>query len=430
MATVSKTKFSYGSILQFETTNDSSGGIQYPFIINNVENLKISVIFMLCIILGPLNFVSYKIMYNNFPNEAFFVSQAVNLLYVLIGGVVLSYVSFQGQITEEMRNTPHTKFLVMGSLDCLAGFLAAMGASNTSGAAQQLLNQALIPCTMFASWLFLSRTSSLVQIFGAVIIFLGAWLVVIPSQVVSNDNLSTTSSVPKLIATFLYFSSNIPYSASCVYKEYGFRNLSIHVIYLTQWVSVYQLLIGFVLAPLQMLPGMGSQDGLNMNEILSGFTNGYDCFMEKNQICADNHAFSSILYYCGINFVFNTLGLYLVKHGGATLNAISYAIILPLTTLAFSSHYLGKYTEPYQPNTLYGLVVVLIGFILWKFESVFNYNNYTTTSIIENEKLNEEGFNTVSCNCLPFPEPKEAIDLNPLKCGSLSFQERVIVPIL
>eukprot|EP00913_Durusdinium_trenchii_P007846 g7364.t1 len=50
--------------------------------------------------------------------------------------------------------------------------------------------------------------------------------------------------------------------------------------------------------------------------------------------------------YCGVNVCFNTLGLYLTKHGSAVLNALSYSMLLPFTTALFFTPLLGPYQEP------------------------------------------------------------------------------------
>ena len=118
-----------------------------------VEKYKLAFIMCLVIILGPANFVLYKVMFEAYGSDgSFFVSNAVNIIYVLIGGVVLGIAEWRGEIDDDMRNTSHAKFLVMASCDGLAGFLAAMGAVHTSGAMQQLLNQTLIPFTMLMSF--------------------------------------------------------------------------------------------------------------------------------------------------------------------------------------------------------------------------------------------------------------------------------------
>jgi hypothetical protein len=57
--------------------------------------------------------------------------------------------------------------------------------------------------------------------------------------------------------------------------------------FLTQWVSIWypsgnaQYPIGFALAPLQMLPGIGSAQGRSWDKILRGFNCGWHCFSES-----------------------------------------------------------------------------------------------------------------------------------------------------
>lgn len=192
----------------------------------SVSNIWVYANFLACLVVGPLNFVSYKVMYAAYGEyRAFFVSQGVNFLYVLYGGIILHYLTKRGEITEEMKAIPHTKFIVMGFLDCLGGFLAAMGANRTPGSLQQLLNQTLIPIIMFMSWLFLGKTSTYLQLIGASIILFGACIVIIPST--DDTTSSTTTSTYDIISYLLYFSSNIPIAFSCIYKEMGFRNLQV-----------------------------------------------------------------------------------------------------------------------------------------------------------------------------------------------------------
>ena len=211
-----RNELSYGSIQINNNENNK-----------NIQNFNLYLYsnFILCLIFGPLNFITYKIMYNSFSEKyAFFVSQGVNFLYVIYGGIILFFLEKEGEITKEMKEISHIKFIIMGFLDCLGGFLAAMGANRTSGTLQQLLNQTLIPITMFFSWIFLGKTSSSLQLVGACIILIGGCVVIIPSS-------SMTSTISynsyDFISNLLYFSSNIPIAFSCIYKEMGFRNLQV-----------------------------------------------------------------------------------------------------------------------------------------------------------------------------------------------------------
>ena len=88
--------------------------------------------------------------------------------------------------------------------------------------------------------------------------------------------------------------------------------------------------------------------------------------MEELPECKEKHAFLLLIGYTGLNFLFNTLGLFLTKHGSAVLNGMSYSILLPLTTIAFSLPLLGPYQETLSPYTFGGLGLVLGGFLLYQ----------------------------------------------------------------
>jgi hypothetical protein len=63
-------------------------------------------------------------------------------------------------------------------------------------------------------------------------------------------------------------------------------------------------------------------------------------------------------------------GLYLVKHDSAVLSTVTNALVLPLTCLAFTLPALGRYREPFDAVTLFGLCVVLLGFAIWRGSSL------------------------------------------------------------
>jgi len=344
--------------------------------------LRLMVIFIITILLGPLNFVMYKVAYAAYgKGNEFFVSNMVNFQYVIFGQGVLWWAQHKGQISPELNNWKvHGKIRVMALLDALSGFLAAMGAVYTTGAMQQLLNQSLIPFTMLAGWAFLGKYPAWKQVGGAVVIFLGAFVVLLPHILAASsssssgdgdgDSASDSMRTMGIVAACVYASSNIPMSVAYTYKESAFKNMQVHVVYLTQWVSIYQLLWGFCLLPLQTIPGLGSKDGLTMSQSLHSLQTGWKCFLHEDPICADNHAAWLLTSYILVNFAFNLMGLYLVKHGSSVLNAISYAIILPLTVISFTFPMLGVYREEFNWDTLAGLAVVMCGFFIWRSSSI------------------------------------------------------------
>jgi hypothetical protein len=136
-------------------------------------------------------------------------------------------------------------------------------------------------------------------------------------------------------------------------------------------VSIFQLGFGFLLAPLQALPGVGSAHGQNPQEMAVAFAEGWRCWRQQIRGCRKRcvmgggglvmlgmmlgvvmmmvimyddddddvvvarHTFWLLSGYCLVNFVFNTAGLFVAKHGSAVLNSITYAVLLPVSTLLF-----------------------------------------------------------------------------------------------
>jgi drug/metabolite transporter (DMT)-like permease len=351
--------------------------------------LQLGVVLLLLLLTGSCNFVLLKILFAAYGEaSAFFVSQGINVLYILYGGLVVyprllpcgigdrvsAALGFGPILTSMRTREHHRRFLVMGVLDCFGTFLTAMGAVYVPGQYQTLINQSLIPTTMLASWLFLGTSFSAGQLASAVLIIGGAGLSIYPQLALepsAPDDAHPQHQDDEVrgYAVLTYWLSNVPMALSAVYKEANFcrHGDPMDVTYLTQWVSVWQMLFGFCLAPLQMIGGVGSDRGRSWDEICSSFSRGLGCFLQSDEepTCSAAHA-SLLLGYVAVNFLFNTLGLYLTKHGSAVLNSISYSLLLPLTTILFSMPVLGRFTESAFPSTYCGLVVVLAGFAGWR----------------------------------------------------------------
>lgn len=312
------------------------------------------------VISGAANFAMFKSMYNMYGEKhSYFVSQGVNLLYVVYGGVCLYPKMIRRPEKYRLQGTgdSHYKFLVMGALDCLGTFFTAMGAVYTPGVFQTLLNQTLIPWTMVFSMGLLGSRYTFTQVTGAGIIFLGAIVTIVPNLLRTRTVASTHV---HWWSCLIYFASNVPMALSSVYKEASFRRRKLDVLFLTQWVSIYQLAIGFLLAPLQCLPGFGGPHGVPLSEQPALFAQGLRLWLSSRT------AFLLLVGYVAVNFLFNYIGLYLTKHGSAMIKSIAYALLLPATTVTFSLPIMGTYREHIRVWTWAGLVLVVVGFLLYR----------------------------------------------------------------
>lgn len=73
------------------------------------------------VVLGVCNFVLLKVMYTAFGDDyAYFASQAVNFVYIVVGGIALFVCMYcLRDISNEERKTPKGKFFYMGLMDSL-----------------------------------------------------------------------------------------------------------------------------------------------------------------------------------------------------------------------------------------------------------------------------------------------------------------------
>jgi len=398
-----------------------------------LHGFTLAAVLVFLLLSGACNFVLLKILYNSYGEaSAFFVSQGINVLYIVYGGVVvyprllpcgvgpqLSSALGMEPITPRMREPRHQKrFLTMGLLDCFGTFLTAMGANFVPGQYQPLLNQSLIPATMLASFCFLGTSYSRGQLCAALLIIIGAALSVLPQLTApaeASDSARPDDEV-RGYAVLLYWLSNVPMACSAVYKEARFSREPMDVTYLTQWVSIWQMLFGFVLAPLQVFPGVGSPHGSSWSQICAAFVRGWRCFSvslayswagasaasavggtaatdDDVSTCGPQNAWL-LIGYVGVNFLFNTTGLYLTKHGGAVLNSISYSLLLPLTTIAFSLPLLGAFRESVFPSTYVGLLTVMLGFALWRYYQAQHDASLAASLLESHESSVESGLDT------------------------------------
>jgi drug/metabolite transporter (DMT)-like permease len=320
----------------------------------------------LLVILGTINFVLVKEMYSAYGEKyAFFVNQGVNFLYCIYGGAVLyPRMWFSNDITSEMYAASKLRFLAMGTLDAFGTFFTAMGAVYTPGSLQPILNQMLIPFTICISIVYLRKRFNPAELSGASLITFGACLSALPAVLAHHDDDSV-----RWYAVALYLVSNFPMAASSCYKQKHFREQEFDVWYLTQWVSIFQFLISFAFIPILCLPGFGGVNGTPLSDVPAQLSGGWHCYMEWSDDCRGRQTFLLLNLYCFVNVIYNTLGLYLTKVGSALLNAISYALLLPNTTLLFFTPLVGPVQEPltvYSYFTVVGLIVVVIGFAFYQ----------------------------------------------------------------
>lgn len=121
---------------------------------------------------------------------------------------------------------------------------------------------------------------------------------------------------------------------------------------------------------MQSVPGFGSEHGVPAKQIWVDLWDGCKCFAGVTTPGVEcDTAGAWLVGYSVTNFIYNVLGLLLMKAGsehgvGAVLCTIAYALKLPLSNLVFTIHaIMGPHTEHFTPWSVGGLVIVLVGFV-------------------------------------------------------------------
>jgi drug/metabolite transporter (DMT)-like permease len=262
---------------------------------------------------------------------------------------------------------PKHKILLMGFLDSLSVLLMMIGGTGTPGPLQALLFQAVIPFTMFISFIFLKERYSLLEYVSAFVLLVGAFVSFLPSLFELQEK-----GVP--ILQLVWVVSTIPVSISSVYKEYCLKNKFVNVFYLQAWITLFQLLGLFLLAPLNCIPPFGN---LKLADIPLNLWQGFHCFLgiptnPQYDHCDD--AWINVIAYNICHIAFSICMLTLLKHLSCVVAYLQSAIRLPLITIAFHIPLImGKDAEPWNAYSWFvwaGLFIILWSLFVFMIETM------------------------------------------------------------
>jgi drug/metabolite transporter (DMT)-like permease len=335
---------------------------------------------LLCAALG--NSIFFKRMTNHMPNYPYFITQMSTLVYVpIFFGVVAYEMKFTNYITKEMTDFPKRKFVWMGLFDSLAGILMVFGGVRTSGSTQALLLNAIIPMTMFLSYVFLKARYKWLQYIGATTIITGVVVVILPTVI--NKSSDDTSDSP--LFNLLFLLSTLPQAMSGVYKEIAFNDADIDVNYLQAWVAISQLFIGFALIPLTTFKFLGA-NAMPWGSLLSAISNGAICLAGYNSVVPESStcsfeanaalpcddcagAWIPLCLYLFFNCFYNVFIVLVIKYGSAALMYIVMTLRLPLIQIAFSLEFVQNPPDAFQWYSIVGLFLILGGLVAYRWVS-------------------------------------------------------------
>lgn len=290
----------------------------------------------------------------------------------------------------------------MGAFDSIAGQLALFGSIHITGSQQAQLSNSIIPVTMIVSYIWTKERFTIYQILGATIILLGMATSIIPNinnnkkspttndiidvQNINNNNNNTITDEKNSTSFFflsLFIQSSVPAALSSVYKEVTFNNIDIDVNYLQAWVAIWQVLVGFILLPLNTLKILG-KDAIQFKDIPKQILRGFMCLIGYNQIIPPNctinisdksipicdtcsYAWIQVSLYLIANMLYNYFMMIIIKQSGASLLNIIMTVRLPLIQFAFAIPAINNPPDPFTIVSVICLICIVSGLQIYKY---------------------------------------------------------------
>lgn len=348
---------------------------------NKGNMLVVSFLLMLVFQLG--NRIFGKLQTFPMYNYPLFLNMLSVVIYVpLCFMYIIPMMRYPTVITPEQRNIPQYKFAVMGGYDSVAGIMQMFAVNYISNSGLiVLVQQSAIPISMLISKITLNSTYTNAQYSGAGIVLLGILVVLLPNFVGHSTHtgdgdetseMSTADSNAQLIWIMVLVISCVPMCLSSVYKEQALGEIEINIVFLNGWVAVYQLLLAI---PLSIPSSLAIN--LPIVDIMPNMYGGLMCWMGINSITEDNNpnhlriddcsaAPVFVTSYLAFNIIYNYLIVVILKHGSANILWMASTVIVPLSNVAFSLHFMPNH-QPLRFYDILGLLVIMFGLVVYRF---------------------------------------------------------------
>lgn len=298
---------------------------------------------------------------------AFFQSQFMNVVDVILGVMMMWPMQYYGYITAaETPYNMHIWYFITAILDSLSVFAIALGGYSTPGDWQTVLQQISFPLTFIFAPLVFSATRdkmrrspwfTTISSFGAVLLVAGICVTILPG-------IGDKSNQYTIAAVITYISNNVFSTISFMIKEWVLKDLRGSCVHLNVWNSIYMIPITFALWPLQSLSIYGN---IPLDQLPQYLWYGCLCFA-GHDVAGGNcsGAWKSELVFSISTFVAVVFAIIMTKRGSAAFQWAANAFVVPMTNLIFGMSIMP--TSVYQAYTWYiivGSVFVSIGIVIY-----------------------------------------------------------------
>ena len=303
----------------------------------------------------------------------------VGALIFPIGGLLASIVLLilawaLGHVPRETRMMNQWPFIIAAIFDGLNSTLNTTAQSFVPGQLDQAISQLVIPFTMVVSFLALKRRYQGLHYIGSFMVVYGICLTVQP--MFAGDDMELHATNGKTYSVSVWFVlldivSVIPSACSNTYKEYTLKGKHVSVFWFSVFNTFYQLIWGFILIPYAFIswPEPKGTSDATPDTLGEMFGNGFKCFFgmggtpDGPEQC--HNVWEWFLAYIFFNCVFNITLLKISKEVSGAFAAVTSAAVFILSDFLFLSESLAGTVQPLQVWTVFGMIAVAIGVIMY-----------------------------------------------------------------
>lgn len=320
--------------------------------------------FIAMVLIGTGNKIFQVLQFIPMYNYPLFVNVLTTFMYVpLSAAYVYPMMKWGSQITPEQQAVPKRVFAVMGILDSIAGIMQSLSVNFiANGSLVTLLMQSAIPISLIISRLLLGTKYKLHQYIGAVIVFMGLGVVVVP-KLIHPDGEGHDAG----LWSFVLILSCVPMTLSSVYKEKALGDTELDVVYMNYLIAVAQLL-----ASVPLLIPSAPASNVPIPNIGTNLWDGARCLAKYNTIEGGSHpddcsmAPVYVSVYLCFNITYNILIILILKYGSANVLWLAMTITVPVVNLSFALKFMPNH-KPLTWEDVVGLIVIMTGLISYRF---------------------------------------------------------------
>merc|ERR1711916_52709 len=338
--------------------------------------LRLLVLIVLVVASGVGNNVTFWAMGNAMPAYPLFLLYATTILYSFVYWIWMLWRQCRLKEGKSMYTGSKAglinQYLWVGVMVTVGGVLSQFADPYVRGSLQAVINQMTLPLTALLARFVLRQRFTKMEIAGAIIVLIGSAVPVIPPLFASQNASGGQDSIFWLV---IFIISDLPSAIVNIQEEHIFIAYQADEVHYLFWTNL--VTVGGYLAclPLDMVKGFGA--GVPFKDLFHQQGLAFKCFLGITPLppnCEPDAWIPVTAFVVAFAIYFYLLCI-VIKRESAAFQAMVNSLVTPMSAVAFSFPWLmGKNTEPLTSLTIFAIVVIPLGILVYKYHDIKKIN--------------------------------------------------------